>query len=178
MLWLRLALVGAIVIAVTGAVVKFTAFLGEKDRLIQERDQMVLDLNAKVAGLRTDLERVQTSNASLEQELRAKIEEAAKARQEATMLRGTDTESSRRQQDLERKLNERDRIERIDRLSHSRGAERVVNVVNRSAQCEIDNFFQTDGQCKSGVWVPNAPKPAAKTDAASAPAEGASNATR
>jgi chromosome segregation ATPase len=169
MLWLRLALIGAIVLAVTAAVVKFTSFLAEKDHQIQQRDQMIIDLNAKVSGLRTDLERVQASNATLEEDLRRKIEEAAKARQEASMLRSTDTDSTRRQQDLERKLNERDRIEKIDRLTHSRGAERVVTVVNRSA-----NFFQPDGQCRSGVWVPNPPKPAA----ASAPAEGASNATR
>lgn len=178
MLWLRLALIGAVVIAVTGAVVKFTSFLAEKDRLIQERDQLVIDLNAKVAGLRTDLERVQTSNASLEQELRRKIEEAAKARQEATMLRATDSESGRRQRELERKLSDRERVEQIDRLTHSRGAERVVKAVNRSAKCEIENFFQIDGQCRNGEWVPTAPKPAVKTDAARTAAEGAANATR
>ncbi len=179
MLWLRLALVGAIVVAVMGAVVKFTSFLGEKDRQIQERDQMVLNLNAKLSGLRTDLERVQTSNATLEEDLRRKIEEAAKARQEANMLRATDTESSRRQRDLERKLNDRERVEQVDRLAHSRGAERVVKAVNRSAKCELENFFQIDGQCRNGEWVPNTPKPVVKTDAPRSPAaEGAANAPR
>ncbi len=179
MLWLRLALVGAIVVAVTGAAVKFTAFLGEKDRQIQERDQMVLDLNAKLAGLRTDLERVQASNATLEEDLRRKVEEAAKARQEANMLRATDTESSRRQRDLERKLSDRERIEQIDRLTHSRGAERVVKAVNRSAKCELENFFQIDGQCRNGEWLPNPPKPAARNDASRTPAAaGASDASR
>jgi septal ring factor EnvC (AmiA/AmiB activator) len=175
---LRLALLGVVVVAVTGGVVKFTSFLGEKDHQIQERDQMIIDLNAKVAGLRTDLEREQTSNTSLMQDLQRKVEEAAKARQEANQLRATDTVSSQRQRDLERKLNDRERIEQVDRLTHSRGAERVVQVVNRSAKCEIENFFQPDGQCKGGVWVTNAPKPPAGSDAARAPAEGASDATR
>ena len=35
MLWLRLALIGVIVVALTGAVVKFTSFLAEKDHQIQ-----------------------------------------------------------------------------------------------------------------------------------------------
>ncbi|CAD5374729.1 Eukaryotic translation initiation factor 3 110 kDa subunit [Rubrivivax sp. A210] len=177
MLWLRLALAGAVVVAVMGAVVKFTSFLAEKDRLVQERDQLILDLNAKVTGLRGDLDRVQASNASLEQELRRKIEEAARARQEASMLRASDSESARRQRDLERKLNDRERVEQLDRLTHSRGAERVVRAVNRSAKCEIENFFQTEGLCRNGEWVPS--KPAPKADAARVPAtEGAANAPR
>ena len=179
MLWLKWGLVGALLLALTGAAVKFTAFLAEKDRQLQERDQLILDLNARVAGLRTDLERVQNSNATLEQDLRRKIEEAAKARQEASMLRATDNESARRQRELERRLNDRDRVEQIDRLAHSRGAERVVRAVNRSAKCELENFFQADGQCRGGEWVSNTPRPAARPDAVSAPTpEGASRAPR
>jgi hypothetical protein len=179
MLWLKVGLVGALLLAMAGAAVKFTSFLAEKDRLVQERDQMILDLNAKVTGLRTDLERVQTSNATLEQDLRRKIEEAAKARQEASMLRTSDGESNRRQRELERRLSDRERVDQIERLSHSRGAERVVRAVNRSAKCELENFFQADGQCRGGEWVPSAPKPSARSDAASAPAlEGASRAPR
>ena len=178
MLWLRLALISAIVIAVTGAVVKFTSFLSEKDHLIQDREQKIVSLNTAIAGLNTDLERVKTSNASLEQELKRKDAEAAKARQEAAMLRVTDSESSRRQRDLELKLNERARNDQMDRLSHSRGAERVVQVVNRSAKCEIENFFRTDGQCKSGEWVASTPRPPSDGDGSRAPAGGASNASR
>jgi uncharacterized protein YoxC len=169
MLWIKLALLGVVLAVLTGGVVKVTSFLAEKDRQIEQREQTIVELNAKVAGLRTDLERVQASNATLEQDLRRKIEEAAKARQEAAVLRASDTQAVLRQRDLELKLNDRERIDRIERVSHSRGAERVVQVVNRSAKCEIENFFQTDGQCRSGVWVPNAAK---------APAEGASNAAR
>lgn len=178
MLWLKLGLVGALLLALAGAAVKFTSFLAEKDRLVQERDQMILDLNAKVSGLRTDLERVQNSNATLEQDLRRKIEEAAKARQEASMLRATDGESSRRQRELERRLNDRDRVEQIDRLVHSRGAERVVRAVNRSAKCELENFFQADGQCRAGEWMPNTPKAARAEAAPAAAAEGATRAPR
>jgi hypothetical protein len=29
----------------------------------------------------------------------------------------------------------------------------VLRVVNKSAKCELDNFFQTGGACKNGVWV-------------------------
>ena len=180
MLWLRLALAAAILVAVAGAVHKVTSFLAEKDRQIQERDQTIQILNAKVEGMRIDVERLKTSNTSLEQEAKRRIEEAAAARQEANMLRATDAASAKRQSDLEHRLNDRERLEQIDRLTHSRRAEAVVRVVNRSAKCEIENFFQTDGQCRSGEWIPAAPKAPSK-GAAARPAsarEGASNAQR
>ena len=179
MLWLKLALFGAIAVAVAGAVYKFTSFLNEKDRMIQERDQQIANLNAKVAGMRLDIDRLQTSNTSLEQDVKRKVDEAARARQEADSLRVADNASNRRQAELERKLNDRERIEQVDRLTHSRRAELVVRTVNRSAKCEIENFFQTDGQCRNGEWVRAAATPPAKADAArGAPAEGAPNAPR
>ena len=161
MLWIKLTLFGVVLMVLTGGVVKVTSFVADKDHQIEQREQTIAELNAKVAGLRTDLERMQASNASLEQDLRRKIEEAAKARQEAAVLRAADTQSVLRQRDLELKLSDRERIDRIERVAHSRGAERVVQVVNKSAKCEIENFFQTDGQCRSGVWMPNAARPAA-----------------
>jgi len=177
-MWLRLALVGVIVLAVAAAVHKFTSFLGEKDRMIEQRDQEILNLNARVAGMKLDVDRLQQSNASLETEVRRKIEEAAQARAESNSLRLTDAVSAKRQGDLERRLNDRERIEQVDRVAHSRRAELVVRVVNRSAKCEIEHFFADDGQCRNGEWVrPPAPKeaPAAR---ASAPADGASGASR
>ena len=177
-MWLRLALVGVIVLAVAAAVHKFTTFLGDKDRMIQQRDQEIVNLNARVAGMKLDVDRLQQSNASLETEVRQKIEEAAQARQESNALRATDAVSAKRQGDLERRLNDRERIEQVDRVAHSRRAELVVRVVNRSAKCEIEHFFASEGQCRNGDWVaPPAPKdvPAAR---AAAPADGATGASR
>jgi predicted RNase H-like nuclease (RuvC/YqgF family) len=183
MLWIRAALAGIVLIAVAAAAHKFSSFLAEKDLMIQERDQQILNLNAKVEGMRIDGERLKASNASLEQDLRRKIDEAAQARQEASTLRAGDATSDRRRDELERKLADRERIEQVDRLTHSRRAELVVKVVNRSAQCEIENFFQTDGQCRSGVWVANGAKPAASAASAAGTAttasgQGAANAPR
>ena len=179
MLWMRVALAAAILLAVAGAVHQVTSFLAEKDRQIQEKEQAIQVLNAKVEGMRLDIERLKTSNASLEQDAKRKIEEAAAARQEANALRATDSASVKRQNELEHELNDRKRLDQVDRLTHSRRAEVVVRVVNRSAKCEIENFFRTDGQCRSGVWVPATAKVPAQGDAARASAaEGASSAPR
>ena len=99
MLWIKLTLFGVVLMVLTGGVVKVTSFVADKDHQIEQREQTIAELNAKVAGLRTDLERMQASNASLEQDLRRKIEEAAKARQEAAVLRAADTQSVLRQRD-------------------------------------------------------------------------------
>jgi predicted RNase H-like nuclease (RuvC/YqgF family) len=177
--WLRLALATVILVAVAAAVHEVTSFLADKDHQIQQRDQTIEALNAKVEGMRLDIERLKTSNGSLEQEAKRKIEEAAAARQEATMLRTTDTASLKRQNELEHRLSDRERLEQVDRLTHSRRADAVVRVVNKSAKCEIENFFRTDGQCRNGEWVTLTAKAAARGDAGrSDAAEGAASAPR
>ncbi len=179
MLWLKVGLAAAILVAVAAAVHQVTSFLAGKDRQIQQRDQAIQALNAKVEGMRLDIERLKTSNVSLEQEATRRIEEAAAARQEANALRTTDAASARRQNELERKLNDRERLDQIDRLTHSRRAEAVVRVVNRSARCELENFFRTDGQCRSGEWVSAAAKAPQAGDASRAgAAPGAASAPR
>lgn len=155
MLWLRLALLGAVLAAVAAMVFKVTSFLHEKDRMIQERDQQIVILTAKVDGLRIDAERLKQSNASLESEVAKKRDELARAELEARKINITDQASSKRLGELERKLNDQERIARIERVSRSRRAELVLKTVNNSAQCELENFFRTGGQCKSGQWIPD-----------------------
>ncbi|MBE0619432.1 MAG: hypothetical protein IH605_02460 [Burkholderiales bacterium] len=154
MLWLRVAILGVVLAAVAGAVFKVTAFLHEKDLMIQERDQQILNLNAQVAGLRIDADRLKNSNASLEGEIAKKRDELAQAELEAKKISLADQASSKRLGELERKLNDQERIAKIERLSRSRRADLVLKIVNRSAECELENFFRTDGECKAGKWIP------------------------
>ena len=170
MLWLRVALLGVILAAVAGAVFKVTSYLHDKDLMIQERDQQILNLNAQVAGMKIDSDRLKQSNASLEAEVAKKRDELAQAELEAKKISLADQESSRRLGELERKLNNQDRIAKIERLSRSRRADLVLKIVNRSTECELDNFFRTDGQCKGGKWVPEGGRLVPKTEAP-APAE-------
>ncbi len=167
MLWLRVALLGVILAAVAGAVFKVTAFLHEKDLMIQERDQQILNLNAKVAGMRIDADRLKQSNASLEAEVNKKRDELAQAELEAKKINLADQASSKRLGELERKLSDQDRIAKIERLSRSRRADLVLKIVNSSTECELENYFRTDGQCKAGKWVPEGERlvPKAETPA-------------
>ena len=177
MSWIRIALAGVIVLAIAAAVHMVTAFLDKKDAMIQERDQNIQNLQAQVQGMRIDNERLKTSNSSLEADVRRKIEEAAQARQEANTLKAGDNASSQRQNDLERKLSDRERVAQVDRLTHSRRAALVVSIVNRSTECQIAHFFETDGECRSGVWKPKAAV-AAPAAASAVLTEGAASAPR
>ena len=177
MSWIRIALAGVIVLAIASAVHMVTAFLDKKDAMIQDRDQNILNLQAQVQGMRIDNERLKTSNSSLEADVRQKIEEAAQARQEANTLKASDGASVQRQNDLERRLNDRERVAQVDRLTHSRHAALVVRTVNQSTECQIAHFFETDGECRSGVWKPKVVPPVAGA-ASAAVAEGASSAPR
>ena len=86
MLWLRVALLGVILAAVAGAVFKVTSYLHDKDLMIQERDQQILNLNAQVAGMKIDSDRLKQSNASLEAEVAKKRDELAQAELEAKKI--------------------------------------------------------------------------------------------
>ena len=153
MLGLRLALLGVILAAVAAAVFKVTSFLHEKDLMIQERDQQIVNLTAKVDGMRLDTDRLKQSNVSLEAEIAKKRDELARAELEARKISVTDQAASKRLGELERRLNDQERIAKIERLSQSRRAELALQIVNNSAKCELENYFRTGGQCKGGQWV-------------------------
>jgi predicted RNase H-like nuclease (RuvC/YqgF family) len=179
MLWLRLSLVGAIVIAIVAAIHQFTSYMAGKDVEIQKRALEIEMLNARVTGLQQDAQALKDSNANLDKALREKVEEAARARAEANTLNAVDRSSNKRQNELEARLADRDRLARFERLSHSGHAEMVVQVVNASADCELKNFFRTDGKCANGVWKPQSVEADPNTTAArTAAAEGASSAPR
>lgn len=151
--WVRLAIAGVIVAAIAAAVVAFTAFLREKDRMLQERDQQILNLKAEITGLRLDNERLAQSNASLAADRDRKRDDLARTQTELAVVRATDSGSAKRLGELQLKLNDRERLEQIERVRNSRRAELALDITNRSAKCQLENFFKTGGVCKNGVWV-------------------------
>jgi uncharacterized protein YoxC len=173
MLWIRVAIIGVIVAALAAAAIKVTSYLNEKDRMVQERDQNIANLVAKVSGLQIDKDRLEQSNKSLEADARKKSEELKRAQDEFAKQREIDATAAKNVAATERKLNDRKRIEQIERLRTSeRGAERMLKVWNKSAKCELENFFQPSGICKNGEWVVDggpltpAPPAAARPDSA------------
>lgn len=146
MLWIRLAIVGVIVAALSAATFKVTSWL-------QEREHQIRDLNVRVEGLEKDNERLRRSNDSLAADRDKKRDELALAQKENNDLHTTDAASAKRLNEFERKVSDRERLEQMVRLTNSRHANLVLDVVNRSAKCELENFFQTGGTCKGGVWV-------------------------
>lgn len=176
MLWLRLALLGVVLTTIAGATFKVTSFLHEKDKAIADREQQMQVLNARVAGLLGDKARLEQSNATLEQEVNRKRDELMRAQVEAKRLSLTDQASNKRLTELEQKLQSQERSDKLQRLKRSDHAELVLKVVNNSAKCEVENFFRTGGQCKSGKWVDDGGRLVPKAEQA-AKAQGVSDAS-
>jgi hypothetical protein len=151
--WMRLAIAGVMVAALAAATIAVTSFLKQKDLMLEQRDREIGNLKAEVGVLKIDKERLQQSNASLQADRDRKSEELTRVQVELGKLQVVDTASNRRLKELELKLNSRERLEQMERLRNSLHAERLLRVTNRSARCELENFFQTGGACKSGVWV-------------------------
>jgi len=167
LLWMRLAIVGVIVAAIAAAVIAVTSFLNAKDK-------QIVDLKDRVKELTLENQKLAQSAASLQADRDKKSEELARAQLEQSRLQMTDTASNKRANELERKLNARERLEQVERLRNSRRAELVLTVVNKSAKCDLENFFETGGACKNGVWVKDGERtvPRAAPSVAQKPAEG------
>jgi predicted nuclease with TOPRIM domain len=177
--WVRFAIIGVIVAALSAVAIKVTMYLSEKDQMVQERDKLIADLRAKAEGLQRDNDALRQSNASLAADRDNKRDELARAQVENSKLHAADAASNRRMNELQVRLNSRERLEQVERLRNSRRAELMLRVVNKSAKCELENFFQAGGVCKSGVWVkdgerlaPVASPPVAQTPAEAQPGEG------
>src|SRR4051812_29373753 len=102
--WVRLAIIGVIVAALSAVAIKVTLYLSEKDRMVQERDQQILNLKAEVTGLRLDNERLTQSNASLAADRDRKRDDLARVQTELTVLHATDVSSAKRLGELQLKL--------------------------------------------------------------------------
>jgi hypothetical protein len=168
MFWLRIALLGVVLTAIAGATFKVTSFLHEKDKLLVQREAEIEALNARVAGLIADKQRLEQSNASLEQEANRRRDELIQAQVEQKRLSLVDQASNQRLNALQKELDSKERADKLQRISHSRHAELLLKTVNNSAKCQIDNFFRTGGDCRGGTWVADSERSQPKSQALSA----------
>ena len=136
---------------VAAAARKVQLFLAEKDQMIQERDQQILNLRAQVEGLRVDKERLQTVTRRSSRTTRRQVEGAGRAWRPIACRPTTP-----RRAGAGRTRAQARRRERVDQIDRWRNSARPNSwcAPSTARRCEIENFFQTDGQCRSGEWCP------------------------
>lgn len=108
---------------------------------------------AQIASLQSDKEKLVLSNQSLEAANATMRETGRQMLQELSNLRAADATARTELQSALARLRDADRRTQLERLRAGSGVERLVNTVNRSSRCEIENFGRV-GECRNGVFVP------------------------
>lgn len=122
---------------------------------IKEKDQEIVLLQEQVSGLIIDKEKLTQSNLSLETEIDRRVQEVQKVYDDLAKLQKLDQVSQTRIVQLERKINDQERIEQLDRIRASRKASLLLRIINNNVECEIENWDRVGlGKCVNGQFRP------------------------
>ena len=156
----KFIIMGVAALAITTAVGGF--FLYQRSIVSGLNDQIVTlentvrEKDSIIQGQRLDMQKLELSNASLEQT----IERQERERENWLMVLEESQRSNQASQErlleLEKRLTDQDRQNRIEAIRNSRKASLLLRIVNRNIECEIENFSNpAGGRCVSGRWIPN-----------------------
>jgi len=148
---LRLAIIGIVITVITAAVGGF--FLYQKSVVAGLNDTINAQAS-EITILKENAIKLEASNTSLELQIDKRAKETKAAYEEITKLREKDIESVSRVNEVERILRDRNRNERLSLLRKSRKASLLLKLMDRDISCQVVNFYNIDGKCIRGKWVP------------------------
>lgn len=141
--------------AVSGFFFYQRSIVSSLEKTIQEKDKEITLLQEQVSGLVIDKEKLTQSNTSLEKEIDRRIQEVQKVYDDLAKLQKEDQVSQTRIVELERKVNNQERIEQLDRIRESRKASLLLRIINNNIECEIENWERVGlGKCVNGQFRP------------------------
>lgn len=141
--------------AVSGFFFYQRSIVSSLEKTIQEKDTEITLLQEQVSGLVIDKEKLTQSNTSLEKEIDRRIQEVQKVYDDLAKLQKEDQVSQTRIVELERKVNNQERIEQLDRIRESRKASLLLRIINNNIECEIENWERVGlGKCVNGQFRP------------------------
>jgi hypothetical protein len=111
------------------------------------------NLRTELVQVKADKEKALASNASLEEANKALKDTGRQILQELANVRAADNNAQAQVSAAIARANDAERRVQLERLRSSRGVERLLSTVNKSANCDMMNFGK-DGECKAGVFIP------------------------
>ncbi len=119
---------------------------------IEGLGETITEQQEQIAGLEIDKTKLEVSNASLDEALSRKIEEAKQIQEEITTLRKVDAESQERMIEITRKLRDKEEVERREK-ARAKKAGLILRLMDAQAKCWVENFDRKNGKCVRGRWV-------------------------
>lgn len=117
------------------------------------KDNMITALQGNVTQLETDKALLTTSNGSLQNEVARRLAENQLIIRENERFRAADEQVFTEMAELRRRLESKEREERIKKIRNSRAASLLLRKANSQAKCEWTNFDRFDGRCIEGKFV-------------------------
>lgn len=156
----KLMIMAIAIVAVLAAIGGFYAYqkslISDLQGIIETKDQEIRVLQEQIAGLEIDVLQLETSNQSLVSEIDRKAAETQEAYEEIATLRASDAASQTRLNEVETKLRDRERLERIEAIRLSKKASLLLRIMDKNIKCYVENFDRVgEGKCTSGKFVPN-----------------------
>lgn len=151
---MRLAIIGIVILVITTSIGGF--FLYQKS-IVNALQEKVNQQAAEITVLKEDKIKLETSNKTLESEISRKATETKEVYAELSALREADATSKTRLKEIEAKLNDKERLDRITAVRLSRKASLLLRIMDRNVKCYIENFSRIDGKCVAGrfILIPN-----------------------
>lgn len=117
------------------------------------KDNMITALQGNVTQLETDKALLTTSNGSLSAEVDRRLAENQQIIRENERFRSVDEQSATEMAELRRRLESKEREERIKKIISGRAASLLLRKANSQAKCEWLSFDRFDGRCIEGTFV-------------------------
>jgi len=115
----------------------------------------IITQQQEIEALKIDRERLLQSNKSLAAEMKRKSDETKAAYAEIERLRKSDEKSQKRLAEVQKVLQDQERIKRLENIRKSRKASLLIRLMDKQIQCYVDNFDRFDGKCIRGKFVKN-----------------------
>ena len=166
-LGLKLMIAAIIIAAVTATIGGFWLYqksiISDLESKIADQQKTINVQKEQIAGLIIDKQKLQTSNNSLEGEIKRKADETKAAYAEIDQLRKKDLESDSRLQAVEKQLRDKERLQRIEAIRNSQKATLLIRIMDQNIKCFADHFDDVNGKCILGRWVPTGGRLVPKT---------------
>lgn len=143
------------IIIVTVITVSISGFFLYQRSIIKSKDETISQLNSEINSKNLAIQELQSKVDSLNSLLEIKERQYKQALEEISKFQKLNEESQKRFNELEQKLRDNERNERIKNLLESRKFNLILKFTNDNVKCWMENFYKTNGKCVAGRWIEN-----------------------
>lgn len=143
-------LIGVAIVAVVGG------FFAYQRITINDLNATIKTQQEQIAGLVIDKEKLTIANEIASRKLEQKQIEFSQIQSETDAIRNSELLSTKRINELEKKLEDTERLKKLEDIAKGRRATLFLRNTNRTIKCDIEAINDSKfGKCVDGKFIPN-----------------------